>query len=381
MIRIVACCLALALGVYVFAVGLYSVLPTQHERVAHPTLPAADEKSLAVLAEDAILPTATVSSPQSILAGNAVLLSHPVVEAPPEAADLQPAPESSPALAPALKAVALPTVTPTPQPLRAIVFDPTPAPVATTSVESIPSAPDGCTVAAPPPSLGLDPFYTKYCSALGIPIVASSEVPDAALHRAWEIVTHMLNGITHAEELQTSIIRTATRIGIIGAAQATTDMPEHRTLYTLFPNVDWNTRARGVGATLEIPLLSIAEENLLCYPGDQWAGQNVLVHEFAHTVKNLGLDLIDPAFHAEVQHAYQQALNAGLWPETYVSSNIEEYWAEGVRLYFQQDAAGVPGGQSYPANSRAELARYDPELYRLVETVFGPRTGIAPCPG
>jgi alpha-glucosidase len=197
----------------------------------------------------------------------------------------------------------------------------------------------------------------------------------------WEIVTQMLNGIVHAEETQNSIIRTSTRIGIIGVTQTTTDMPEHRSLYTLFPEVDWNTRARGVGATLEIPLLSIAEENLLCYSNDQWIGQNVLVHEFAHTIKILGLDLIDPTFHAEVQRAYQQALDADLWPETYVSSNIEEYWAEGVRLYFQIDAAGVPGGRPYPANSRAELQRYDPELYRLVETIFGSRSGISPCPG
>ncbi|HXF65016.1 MAG TPA: hypothetical protein VNK95_25540, partial [Caldilineaceae bacterium] len=254
------------------------------------------------------------------------------------------------------------------------------SPATSSPTETLNSSSDGCWVAPPPASLGLDPFYTKYCSALGIPIVASGEVPDRALQRAWAIVTQMLRGMPQAEAVRASLTRTSARIGIIGAAQATTDLPEHRSLYALFPDVDWNARARGVGATLEIPLLSVAEENLLCYPGDRWNGQNVLVHEFAHTLKNLGLDLVDPTFHAEVQRAYQQALDAGLWPGAYVSSDVEEYWAEGVRLYFQVEAAGVPEGQPYPANSRAELQRYDPELYRLVERVFGPHDGISPCP-
>ena len=284
-------------------------------------------------------------------------------------------------MAPEQKAIALPTVTPTVQPVTLAAADkfPVAAPVAAAAAAD-PSL-DGCWVTSPPGALGLDPFYAKYCSALGIPIVASTAVPDSALQQAWHIVTQMLSSAPRAEEIRSAIIATSTRIGIIGAKQATTEMPEHRSLYTLFPGIDWDTRARGVGATAEIPLLSIGEENLLCYADDRWTGQNVLIHEFAHTVKNMGLDRIDPTFHAEVQRIYQQALEAGLWPGTYVISDVEEYWAEGVRLYFQVDAAGVPAGQPYPANSRAELQQYDPELYRIVERIFGPSAGIPPCPG
>jgi hypothetical protein len=277
-------------------------------------------------------------------------------------------------MAPAVEALVLPTLTPTPQPVVVETAIPLSTPLESSS------APIGCAVSSPPPTLGLDPTYTKYCEALGIPLVSSGEVPDAALVRTWEIVTQMLSGIPQAEEIRASITVLSTRIGIIGAQQVPTDMPEHRTLYAQFPGVDWNTRARGIAATPGIPLLSIAEENLLCYPTDQWIGQNVLVHEFAHTLKNMGLDFVKPGFEAELVQSYQHALEAGLWPGTYVISDVEEYWAEGVRLYFQAVPAGVPGGQVYPANSRAELQVYDPDLYRLVENTFGPRDTIAPCP-
>lgn len=370
----------LALGVCVFTFGLHSVQPTLRSFVSHSAPLDPDRSALAVLASAPALPTAELSAPQPAPGDSALNVSRTVAA---DDAPIDPEPEvaappvqavsTAPALAPAL--VMLPTVTPTPQPVAIVAAKSVPL------ADAAPNrAPDGCVVASPPPALGLHPFYTKYCSALGIPIVASSGVPDMALQRAWAIVTQMLNGMAQAEEIRNSITGMSTRIGIIGATQVTTDMPEHRALYTLFPGVDWNTRARGVGATPEIPLLSIAEENLLCYAGDLWAGQNVLVHEFAHAIKGMGLDFVNPAFDVELQRAYQHALDAGLWPQTYVSSNIDEYWAEGVRLYFQIDAAGVPGDQPYPANSRAELQVYDPDLYRIAESIFGARDGISPCP-
>lgn len=377
MIRIVGS--SLALGLCVLAFVVYSTFPALRTTVSGHVPPDPADLSLAVLANtptpttqaEMTEPSATKPVATAVLdnASLVALLPTPTVS-------------SLPAMAPEVKPVLLPTVTPTLQPVTipeqtlALATDQgQPAPVAALSNVSGP-----CWVESPPPSLGLDPFYAKYCSALGIPIVASGDVPDGALLRAWEIVTQMVNGMVQAEDIRTSIIARSTRIGVIGAMQVTTDMPEHRSLYALFPAVDWNTRARGVGATPDIPLLSIGEENLLCYPGDRWVGQNVLVHEFAHTIKNMGLDFVNPGFHAELQRAYARALEAGLWPDTYVSSNADEYWAEGVRLYFQIETAGVPSGQSYPANSRAELQGYDPELYRLVASVFGAHGGISPCP-
>src|SRR5262245_48841017 len=47
-------------------------------------------------------------------------------------------------------------------------------------------------IGAPPASLGVDPFYKKYADALGVSILSSEKVPDAALLVARDIVIHML---------------------------------------------------------------------------------------------------------------------------------------------------------------------------------------------
>ena len=52
--------------------------------------------------------------------------------------------------------------------------------------------PDREALTGPPPTLGLDSFYEKYLDAGGLPIVASSRVPDAALFRAHAVFQEML---------------------------------------------------------------------------------------------------------------------------------------------------------------------------------------------
>ncbi|MFN0110673.1 MAG: glycoside hydrolase, partial [Blastocatellia bacterium] len=47
-------------------------------------------------------------------------------------------------------------------------------------------------ISAPPESLGVDPFYKKYANALGITVLSSEKVPDAALLVARDIIIHML---------------------------------------------------------------------------------------------------------------------------------------------------------------------------------------------
>jgi hypothetical protein len=286
----------------------------------------------------------------------------------------------------------LPTVTPAPptQQARAFVAPPPSAGVFTASVSAAgldttaavhanPAA--GCSIAAPPDALGLDPFYGKFCSVYGLPVIASAGVPDLALQRAWQTVVMMLDGIAQAEEIRQAISANGVRIVIMSVHQVTTDIPEYRELYTTFPGIDWNTRTRGIGATAEIPVLAVGEENVLCYANDQWFGQNLLVHEFAHAIKNLGLDVIDPGFHTELARIYRHALDAGLWAGTYAASDVEEYWAEGVRVYFRQDGGpNAPGGQRYPADTRAELEEYDRELFNLIASVFGDREPVVRCP-
>src|SRR5262245_42947333 len=47
-------------------------------------------------------------------------------------------------------------------------------------------------IGAPPASLGVDHFYKKHADAMGVAILSSEKVPDAALLVARDIVIHML---------------------------------------------------------------------------------------------------------------------------------------------------------------------------------------------
>ena len=59
-----------------------------------------------------------------------------------------------------------------------------------------------------------------------------------------------------------------------------TSIPEHRHLGRW-----WDTRARGLGGTLHIPVSSGAEENLLCYSNDRYRSEDIFLHEFSHGIQ------------------------------------------------------------------------------------------------
>ncbi|MEN8802946.1 MAG: hypothetical protein ABF297_13325, partial [Thiogranum sp.] len=76
------------------------------------------------------------------------------------------------------------------------------------------------------------------------------------------------------------------------------------------------------------------EENLLGYPGDPYADENILIHEFAHNIHLRGMANIDPTFDTRLQKAYEKAMAAGLWKNKYAATNRFEYFAEGVQSWF-----------------------------------------------
>ena len=232
-----------------------------------------------------------------------------------------------------------------------------------------------------PTGLDLDAFYTKYCVAAGVAIVASDEVPDEALQRGRDLVAAMLAPVR--ADAVAAIHDARVRVGVIGVDQVTTDLPEHADLNEVFPidGGDWDTRTRGVAATLARPLTSAAEENLLCGPGDVYTGESILVHEFAHTVHEQGVAVVDETFDGRLDAAYQGAMGAGLWAETYAATNPIEYWAEGVQSYFDVNGSADPAdGVHNAVATRADLQGYDPALFALVDEVFGGAPVLGLCP-
>lgn len=242
---------------------------------------------------------------------------------------------------------------------------------------------DGAATAAPEPpcpgavptSLGLDAFYTQHCSVDGIPVVAHADVDPRALRLAVEATRALL---AHRPDVAAAIADSRVRIGIIGRAQRTTQMPEWSDLYEAFPGTDWDERARGLGATVERPLVGAGEENLLCLAEDRYLGESILVHELAHTIHEFGVRVVEPSFDDRLDAAWVAALDAGTWDGTYAATNEAEYWAEGVQSYFDANLGDT--FEHGPIDTRAELEAQDPALFALADEVFGPSEWRPACP-
>ncbi len=220
--------------------------------------------------------------------------------------------------------------------------------------EAAATAAPACVVKRPPAELGLDPFYTKYCSARGIPVVAHASVSDAAVQQAARVIGAMIERLP---SVPAGYKRDHVRFGIVGAHQLITDMPEYAFPH-LPPTAD--ERMRGLADT---PLSSDAEENVLCWEQDRWRRENIMIHEFAHTVQWY----MDARFQERVDRAYDAALGRGLYRDLYAGTNQQEYWAEGVQNFFGVHAHGE--GEPGPITAD-DLRAYDPELYGVIADVF-----------
>jgi hypothetical protein len=208
----------------------------------------------------------------------------------------------------------------------------------------------------------LSSFYEKYANAEGIPVVASRRVSDAAVIEAAFIVAAMLKT---RGDVRKAIADNHVRVVVMAPTENTTDVPEHS---DLTPKDYWDTRARGLGATPARPVTSCAEENILNLRGDRYARENILIHEFAHTIHTLGLNTADSTFESKLRSAYQHAMQAGLWENTYAATNYAEYWAEAVQSYFDSNDAN--NAEHNGIDTREELRRYDPEIFSLIDDVF-----------
>ena len=211
--------------------------------------------------------------------------------------------------------------------------------------------------------LKLAPFYTQYHSMDGLPIVGSARVNPYALKEAAFLIRQMLGtrpAITRA------MVQNDVRFTVMAVTEMTTDVPEHA---HLTPKAYWDRRARGLGATRDHPCVSCGEENLLGLGGDPYSTENILIHEFAHAVHELGIGIVDPSFDDRLRAAYAAAMGDGLWKGTYAASNKAEYWAEGVQSWFDCNRAN--DSSHGEIDTREELKNYDPRLARLVAEVFG----------
>ncbi len=238
-------------------------------------------------------------------------------------------------------------------------------------------------IGPPPATLHLDPFYTKYADADGIPIVGSAKAPDTAILAARDIVNSML---AMRPDIRSALVAQGGRVGVMAIDETTTDMPEQRdwkkpaiddprlskcdvrdyatTIGRMSDRDYWAARARGMGGLYTTG----AAENLMAVPGTRYYGENILVHEFSHNIMGT-LDTVDPALRAKIDNAYANAKAQGLWRGAYMALTVEEYWAEGTQFWFNSNK--VYRTDDITVASSDDLAAHDPQLYAALKAVYG----------
>lgn len=225
-----------------------------------------------------------------------------------------------------------------------------------------------CIVSSVPDSLGLDSFYVKYVDVNGLPLVSSWRVPDSAFvaaHRTLYAMTCMLK-----PEVLQAMIKANARVAIMARYEGTTDLPEHHYLIN-DTALNWDLRARGLGGTIEEPLTSCAEENVLGYQIDKYHAEDILIHEFAHAIHCIGLMIAEPDFDGRLKQLYEKAKASGILNGTYRITDHMEYFAEAVQDWFNVNAEmDHPDGKHNWCNTREELKDYDPDLYDLLAEHF-----------
>ena len=221
---------------------------------------------------------------------------------------------------------------------------------------------------------GVPAFYTQRVKAHDFPIVASAKVNPYALKEAVYLVDMML---AKRPDVRAAMIRSGARMCVMAHNEYTTDLPEFIRMagekdehFPELPAKDfWDARARGLGGSDTDPYCSVAEENVLCFPGDPYALECILIHEFAHNIHLRGMLNVDPTFDTRLQATYDAAMKAGLWKGKYAAMNRFEYFAEGVQSWFDNNR--VNDHDHNHVHLRWQLIEYDPGLAAMCREVFG----------
>src|SRR4051812_1838117 len=218
--------------------------------------------------------------------------------------------------------------------------------------------------------LHLSPFYKKSLDDHGLWIVSSEKPSDYALREAAWIIDHVL---ANRDDLREALVKANVRIVVMAAGEFTTDVPEHAHLKapkntTVPAKQYWDRRARGLGGTPSDPLTSCGEENLLNLKGDPYRGENILIHEFAHIIMNVGIRNAEPDTHKKIIDNWKAARDEGLWKNTYAITDDNEYFAECVQSWFDCNAKNNTSHNDI--DTRDKLKKYDPRMAEMLGQIF-----------
>jgi alpha-glucosidase len=175
--------------------------------------------------------------------------------------------------------------------------------------------------------------------------------------------------LRHVPVVVSNLVAAKVELHIIGKDQVTTDLPEWRhdkgKPLAEYNGLTRDQRTRGMGGRLA----SCGEENLLKLEKDRYRGRDICLHEFAHAVRNYGMNT---QIRARFDQQYRRSISKGLWMKGYAASDPDEFFAELTMWYF-----GTHGDMNMnepkPQNGTEGLRKYDREAFELFDDFYNGR--------
>jgi hypothetical protein len=219
----------------------------------------------------------------------------------------------------------------------------------------------------------LDPFYKQHTVAAdGLLIVCSEKVSEHAMLEARYLAENML---AKRPDVLQALNDRRMYFSVMAYTEMQNDLPECRNMSDW-----WAFRCRGIGGRAS----SCGEENLLCFEGDPWKGENIFIHEFAHALEGI-FSSLDEGFKKRFEAEFEKAKESGRLRGYCIDGGIGEFWAEGVQAWFNCNGAIRPksgGGQSSfqvigpngedvcHLRTREQVKKHLPEYAKLLDETF-----------
>jgi hypothetical protein len=213
-------------------------------------------------------------------------------------------------------------------------------------------------VIAPPAKFKIDPYYTKFTWAREFTVIGR-EARDESLLKANDTIRKMF---AYRHDILKALINDGVKLVVLGRGESMTKLPELRNIASV--------EARSFEYSPETKVLVVGEERLADIlrifakafyevtgkrPVDpNWDKRGQEVQQYELRVKRLDIE-----FDEKLKELFQNAKSKKLWPG---ATSRADYWAGAVTAYFDC------GKQ--PAETRDNLAKYDPALFELVKTTM-----------
>ena len=235
---------------------------------------------------------------------------------------------------------------------------------------------------------------TAFCGTL-----AENDVHSGVAYSSEHVIDYAAGGIHRmtgrAEMITQNVVDYGVTIMIVGADQSVYEAPQWRELYN---PADYKTR-RIIEGTLEKPVIVATADDVMRQksagemerPGSDFF---FLGEAFARMFWRVGVDgstngatpgcrriprsvYNDPddyRYDKHVTAAYGEAKKNNLYPGTKMMESVENYFVYGTMIFYEFIPESVNGrwnDEGGPVNTRDELKRYDPALYRPMCGIYG----------